>query len=335
MITSRRCLTQTGRKYDLKQSPESDADHLQIKNGTFDSCNVLTCPSESNLKIISQAHDACVCIPTSVLTDFSIGQVLLEGRLNKILINSRRSEGILLERETEDPDFTYIPPPKTDITPELLAQSLANQPQDTATIVSVMPYFSDDVIQYGAQMNGFVASTLSLNASTELPCDGIGSPAQPADLELRPKDIDNGTAQAHIPDCSIVAVNMYNPNVINYWVQTRNGTMHSLVGSNKIVNIDQLNTTASVSLVVRAKSLTMQKRDLASVEGLEIGRAIAARAIERKAVVPPDPHTASMTAEACAAITCNNNGGQPAVYNQFTKMCGCREPSLVEIDHSS
>lgn len=250
-------------------------------------------------------------------------------------MKARRAEDFVLDEKDENPGFTYIPPPKTDVTPELLTQSLANQPQDTATINSVMSYFAEDVIVYGAQMNGFVAATLSLNASTEIPCDGIGSPIQPVDLEVRPKDIYNGTAQAYIPDCSIVAINMYNPNIINYWVQTRNGTMHTMIGSNKIVNIDQLNTTASVSLIIRARKATAKKRGLTSVESLKLGRAIAARAIERRAIVPPDSHTATMSEAACAAMICNNNGGQPAVFNQFTKMCGCREPSYVEVDHSS
>lgn len=42
-----------------------------------------------------------------------------------------------------------------------------------------------------------------------------------------------------------------------------------------------------------------------------------------------------MTPEACAAMVCNNNGGQPAMYNPFTMTCGCRDPTYVEVDHSS
>ena len=240
----------------------------------------------------------------------------------------------MTRQQDHETNFTYVPPPKTDITPALLAQSLAEQPQDTATVASVKPYFADDIIVYGVQMNGFVASSLYLNASTDIPCDSIGTVSAISELELRPKDVYNRTAAAYVPDCSIIAVNMYNPNLLNYWVQTSEGTLHSLVGSNKVIDIDQLNTTASVSLVLRAKQAGVVKRDNEQKESQNLGVTIMQRAA-RRAILPPDIHIASMTAEACAAIKCNNNGGKSAIFNQFTSMCGCREPSYVQLDKSS
>lgn len=243
---------------------------------------------------------------------------------------SRRPRALSRRVETvvKDTNFTYIPPPKADVTPDLLAESLQIQPQDTATVGSVMPHFQDGVISYGVQLNGLVASTMTLNASTALPCANIGAAgqAQP-DLALRPKDIDNGTAQPYIPDCNIVAVNMYDPNVINYWVINAEGAIFSLVGSNKVMQINQLNSTASVSLVLRAAPASNSKRDIA-LTVLENTIKIAKRAMSQ-----PDLHTATMTAEACAAIKCNNNGGQAAVFNPFTKTCWCRDPAYVEIEH--
>lgn len=233
-----------------------------------------------------------------------------------------------LEPLIEDSNITFVPPPKTDITPALLAESLGVQPQDTATVGSVMPHFQDGVVSYGIQLNGLVAATMTLNASTSLPCANIGQSGQSQpDLVLLPKDIENGTAQPYIPDCNIIAVNMYDPNVIHYWVMHATGAVYSLVGNNKVMDIDQLNSTASTSLVLRAKPAGTVKRGLMST-AFDHGTEIMKRALSQ-----PDPHTASMTAEACAAMKCHNNGGDAAVFNPFTKTCWCKDPVYVEIEH--
>ncbi|KAK5324487.1 hypothetical protein LTR70_002934 [Exophiala xenobiotica] len=244
----------------------------------------------------------------------------------------RRSEAI--EPLSKDTNFTYVPPPKTDITPALLDQSLASQPQDTATIGWIMAHFQGGVLSFGAQLNGLVAATMTLNASTDLPCDGIGGQQQP-DLEIRPKDVDNGTAQTYIPDCQVVAVNMYNPDVINFWVLDKNGSIHSLVSSNKIINLGQLNSTSSTSLVLRAKQPGVAKREVSMHECSMAGHDIARRALEKRGLSAPGPHTATMTAEACAAMKCINNGGDPAIFNPFTNTCWCRDPVYVGTDHSA
>lgn len=214
-----------------------------------------------------------------------------------------------------------------------------------------MPYFAEGVIQVGCQLDGFVAATISLNVSTELPCDGIGTMAQQPNLELRPKDVNNGTAQAHIPDCSIIAVNMYSSLVVTYWVQDSSGATWSTTGTNKVNYMDRLNTTASIALVLRATAPSAQRRDLAMHDCEMAGQAIAERALksrdnaidtvqdthdlQKRTVSVPDLHTATMSLEVCAAIKCNNNGGQPAVFNRFTMTCGCKDPVYVEVDHSS
>lgn len=238
----------------------------------------------------------------------------------------RRAEA--LKPLVKDSNITFVPPPKTDITPALLAESLSVQPQDTATVGSVMPHFQDGVISYGIQLNGLVAATMTLNASTSLPCADIDHSGQSQpDLVLRPKDIENGTAQPYISDCNIIAVNMYDPNVIHYWMMHASGAIYSLVGDNKVMSIDQLNSTANTSLVLRAKPAGTAKRDLEAAAIEEGTEAL------RRALSQPDSHTASMTAEACAAMKCNNNGGDPAVFNPFTKTCWCKDPVYVEIEH--
>ena len=295
------------------------------------------------ISIDRSSHRACACVKEEdYLYIYSMEEVGKTGKVphNEILRakknNFRRTDDI--ESLSKDTNFTYVPPPKTDITPALLDQSMASQPQDTATVASIMAHFQQGVLSFDAQLNGLVAATMTLNASTDLPCDGIGGQPQP-DLELRPKDVDNGTAQTYIPDCQIVAVNMYNPDVINYWVQDKNGSIHSLVGSNKIVNLSQLNSTASTSLVLRAKRSGVARRDLSTDECAMAGRAIARRAMKqgehKRGLSAPDSHTASMTAEVCAGMRCNNNGGIPAMFNPFTSTCWCKDPVYVETDHSA
>lgn len=271
----------------------------------------------------------CVCFPKqdAPFIDLAFRTADLNTTL-KVVQKHRHRRAEEPRPLVKDTNLTYVPPPKTDITPALLAESLSVQPQDTATVGSIMPHFQDGVVSYGVQLNGLIAATMTLNASTSLPCANIGQSgqAQP-DLVLQPKYIDNGTAQPYVPDCNIVAVNMYDPNVIHYWVMDANGSIYSLVGNNKVMNIDQLNTTASVSLVLRAKPAGTMKRDLVAA-AFQKGTEVVKRALSQ-----PDPHTASMSAEACAAIQCNNNGGKAAVFNPFTKTCWCQDPVYVEIEH--
>jgi len=308
----------------------------------LENCIVGQCPlryRSFEVSVGGSTQRACACVREEdyiyVLSMKEVGvtrKVPYEEILGAKRNNFRRSEAI--EPLSKDTNFTYVPPPKTDITPALLEQSLASQPQHTATIGSIMAHFQQGVLSFGAQLNGLVAATMTLNASTELPCDGIGGQHQP-DLEIRPKNVYNGTAQTYVPDCQVVAVNMYNPEVINFWVLDNNGSIHSLVSSNKIVNLDQLNTTASTSLVLRTKQPDVAKRELSMHDCATVGHGVARRAVERRGLSETDSHTAIMTAEACAAMKCINNGGDPAIFNPFTNTCWCKDPVYVETDYSA
>lgn len=228
-------------------------------------------------------HHACACIDLKDLAAVVLGTTILEDTQKDAVTELKTRTTI--DPSVKDANFTYIPPPKTDITPDLLAESLAVQPQNTATVVYAVPYFADGVLSFGCQMEGFIASTIVLNASTEIPCDGIDMMQPVPNVELRPKEINDGNATASIPDCSVIAVNMYDPNVLTYWVQNRAGAIFSTTGSNKVVNIDQLNTTASTALILRAKSAPtpMTKRDMEMHDCAMAGQEIANRAIERAA----------------------------------------------------
>lgn len=233
----------------------------------------------------------------------------------------------------KDANFTYVPPPKNDITPELLQQSLLVQPQDTATVTSIVPQFRDGVITFGIQLNGPVASMITLNASTALPCDTIGTTTNP-DLVLRPKIVLNATATSIIPDCQIIAINMYDPLVVTYWVQRQDGGIFSLASNNKVDGIDRIDTSQSVALVVRTMNSGEVKRNL-KLETSTHGQAVRKRAADKRAIAPVDTHTATMSVEACAAMKCTNNSGRAALYNPFTSTCGCADPVYVEINKSA
>lgn len=228
-------------------------------------------------------HHACACVNIKDLTAIVLGSDLLEAHAASQAAKDLRRRDI--DPSIKDANFSYIPPPKTDITPELLAESLAVQPQNTATVVYAIPYFAQGVISLGCQMEGFIASTMILNASTEIPCDGIDTIRPVPNVELRPKEINNGNTTASIPECSIIAVNMYDPNVLTYWIQDPTGAIFSTTGSNKVVQIDQLNTTASTALILRAKaaSTPMTKRDMEMHDCAMAGQEIADRAVESAA----------------------------------------------------
>lgn len=228
-------------------------------------------------------HHACACVDIKDLVAIVVGIDLLEA-----YAASKNTESIVRRdgaASVKDTNFTYVPPPKTDITPELLAESLAVQPQNTATVAYTIPYFPAGVISFGCQMDGFIASTIVLNASTEIPCEGINTMQPVPNIELRPKEINNGNETASIPECSIIAVNMYDPNILTYWIQDSTGAVFSATGSNKVVNIDQLNTTASTALILRAKAASspMTKRDMLMHDCAMAGQSIANRAAERAA----------------------------------------------------
>ena len=280
---------------------------------------------------------ACACIDSR---DYGIATAIKLSHDRGFHIGDIKMPEMVLRRAGRDFDplskatnFTYVPPPKTDITPQLIDQSLSVQPQNMATLASIFPYFPAGYVRVGIQLDSFVASTMMLNMSTDLPCGTIGQLEQP-DLEIRPKDVYNASAQVVTPDCSLVAVNMYKSTVINYWVQNRAGAIFSLVGSNKLVDLDKLNSTESVALVLRAVPAGSEKNNAHTKRDAVDGNEMVERALDKRGFSAPDMHTATMSAEACSAITCNTNGGQSAMYNPFTRTCACKDPVITEIDHA-
>jgi hypothetical protein len=275
---------------------------------------------------------------------------------------------------------TFIPPPKQSLTPELLNQSLTVQPQNTSTISGVIPYFRDDVLQVYMQMNGLVADTLVLNASASFPCDTIGLDPEP-NLAFVPKVVQPGQGQPSVTmvDCQCIGVNMYSPNVITFWVQKIvDGTIFSVVGSNKVMDINQIDTSQSTALSLVTVVAGTSKRSLPPPSKPRVGGAVryvkpvrrqifhvecgaagcpflhmhmvkgsdgycgcmfkgADQKVELvpRGIVEPSVNNAKMTAEACHAMTCFNNGNKPAVFNPFTLTCWCNTPPVIESNPSA
>ncbi|KAI1628574.1 hypothetical protein EDD37DRAFT_614729 [Exophiala viscosa] len=265
---------------------------------------------------------------------------------------------------------TFIPPPKQTITPAVLNQSLTSQPQDNATVSSIIPYFQDDVLKIYLQLNGLVADLLEVNASASFPCGTIGFDPKP-NLALVPKVVQQGQGQSQvvIADCQCIAVNVYTPTVINYWVQKQDGTIYSVVGSNEVLGIDKMDINQSTALSIvtlpvnatkRSISDTIQyvqpvKRQIFSIDcdkscpfyhmhlikggdgycGCMFNGADEEMHLAARGIVAPDVNTATMTEAACKAMTCFNNNNSPAVFNPFSRTCWCNTPAYIESNPSA
>ncbi|RMD42235.1 hypothetical protein DV735_g2883, partial [Chaetothyriales sp. CBS 134920] len=271
------------------------------------------------------------------------------------------------KRSMDGPRPSFLPPPNTNITPELINQSLSVQPENTATISSVLIHIPQGVLTVTFQMNGVIADSMSVNASTSMICGAIGSEPEP-EIEIVPKaaaqgQVSNETAAAEA-DCLCIAVNMYNPNVINLWVMDRQGQVFALASSNKIVNIDQLDPGLAEALSLVPIPAGSQKRDVASLARMSnviplqtrqvlkvgCGRACpfsymrhvmsadgrtcgcvfqhagaTAAAMGRRGVVE---YWATMSKDECEAMLCLDSAGKAAaaVFNPFAKACWCLEP---------
>ncbi|KIW45563.1 uncharacterized protein PV06_03944 [Exophiala oligosperma] len=346
-----------------------------------DPCEGLECPSGTE-PFYSVLDQDCYCgtMEAWFAKEESILQQLeSEGRLvtqKDIFKSPNHEEAIRYDlRRRQEPSSaptptytalpTFVPPPTQDITPELLNQSLSVQPQNTATISSIIPFFMDNVLCVYIQLNGTVADTLIVNASASLPCGDIGVDPEP-NMALVPKVVQQGDGQpqVQVADCQCIAVNMYDPNVITYWIQkVSDGSIYSLTGSNKVVDIDKMNTTQTTALDLVTLSAANSKRNAANIEylrpvrrqifGIECGQpcpfyhmyvikttdgycgcifhgADEKVGISPRALVVPDINTATMTEAACRAMICYNNGNQPAVFNPFSMTCWCNTPPAIE-----
>ena len=292
----------------------------------------------------------------------------------KLLVSSvQRQHKITHSSQTQvaDPVPSYIPPPNQNITPELLNESLTLQPQNTATVSSIIPYFKDGIFQVFLQLDGLVADSLVVNASVSLPCGTIGLVNPQPNVALVPKIVQQGqgTPQVTVADCQVIAVNMYTPDVITYWIQkTEDGTLYSVVGSNKVLDINKMDTNQSValslttltpdpkrSLLQAVDYIASQKRQIFAtncalscpfyhmhmIQGTDGWCGCVFKTAEEevdlstRAMMEPDVHTATMTAEACAAMICFSQVRKPAVYNPFSRTCWCYTDPMIESNPSA
>ncbi|RMZ76228.1 hypothetical protein DV738_g5071, partial [Chaetothyriales sp. CBS 135597] len=267
-----------------------------------------------------------------------------------------------INRSTDGPRPSFLPPPNTNITPELINQSLSVQPDNTATISSVLIHIPQGVITLTFQMNGVIADSMSVNASTSMMCGAIGSEPEP-EIEIAPKTAVQGQAsnETAVADCLCIAVNMYNPNVINLWVLDRQGRVFALASSNKIVNIDQLDLGLPEAISLVPIPAGSQKRDvpgpapvgsfipLQTRQVLKVGCGKACPFSYMRHMVSADSRTcgcvfqhagvgamgrrgvveywASMSKEECEVMMCLGSSGKAAaVFNPFTRACWCLEP---------
>ena len=266
-----------------------------------------------------------------------------------------------------NPVPTFIPPPKQDITPELLQQALSAQPQNNAVVSSVIPYFLDGVIRTFLQLDGPVPYTLVVNCSTSLPCGSIGLADPQPNLGLVPLVMNQGQGQpqTQVADCECIGVNMYQPHIITYWIQKlKDGSVYSVVGNNIATDIDKMNTTQSTALTLVTLSqgaskrsvdenieyVQLEKRQLWSVQCdrpcpfYHMSKVTgtdgycgcmfhgADEKLHARGLVEPNPMNAKMTAEACAAMTCFNSGGDPtpALFHPFHLTCWCITQPYIE-----
>ncbi|KIW79105.1 hypothetical protein Z517_08945 [Fonsecaea pedrosoi CBS 271.37] len=262
---------------------------------------------------------------------------------------------------------TFIPPPNQDITPELIQESLSVQPQNTAIVGSMVPYLLDGVIQVYLQLDGPVPTTLVVNCSTSLPCGMIGLVDPQPNLDLVPLVVNQnqGQPQTVVADCQCIAINMYDPNIATYWIQKLcDGSVYSVLGNNVVADIDKMNTTQSTALTLTAVSQGAGKRsfdaNIAYVQpqrrqiwSVRCDRACpfyhmnkiwgtdgycgcmfndVGKTLDARALVEPDLYNAKMTAEACAAMTCFDQGGSPtpALFHPFQLTCWCVTQPYIE-----
>jgi hypothetical protein len=255
---------------------------------------------------------------------------------------------------------TFLPPQKTDITPALINQSISTQPDNTGLVTGAIPVFQDGVVTFLVQLVGPVAPIIPINCSTSLPCGYIGNGPDP-NIIIGPKYIEDGSTQTTVADCIVIAVNMYQSGVLSWVIQNNKGEIYSLVGSIKIHDLNKIDVGAPMALSLQS-SPTWNKRTVdepasyvipkryqvykseCDVKSTSLGYFFsglddycgcmdlegAGSLYSRSGISVPDVTEATMSAEACAAMTCINNGGKPAVFNPFSLTCWCIDEAYVE-----
>lgn len=262
---------------------------------------------------------------------------------------------------------TFIPPPKEDITPALIQQSLSVQPQNTALASSIIAHFLDGRIQVFLQLDGPVPTVLVVNASTSLPCGSIGLTDPQPNLALVPLVMNQGQGQPQtvVLDCECIAVNMYQPQIITYWIQKlSDGSVYSVVGNNVVKDIDKMNTTQSTTLTLTPLAPGATKRSASdNIEYIQPEKRQiwnvnchsacplyhmkkitgsngncgcmfygADERLHTRALVSPDLMTATMTKEACQGMQCFDSAGnsKPALWHPAHQTCWCITQPYIE-----
>lgn len=240
---------------------------------------------------------------------------------------------------------TFIPPPKTDITPALIQQSLSQQPQTLGQISGVQPFFRDGVIQFTMNLVGSAGSSgLLMNASTKIPASSIGNNNEPS-LIIVPGTVKNGTEIVTTEFATIIAMNMYSKDYLTYWVLLNNGTIVSLLSDCKVHDVDRINPSTS-GVSVMASSFTGKKRDAKSASATathndadDITRRASSQApgdagVTKRGIVDVDAYNTKMTQEACEAMQCTIDD-EKALWNPFTRSCYCEtSPSYWTVNPS-
>ena len=227
--------------------------------------------------------------------------------------------------------ITFIPPPKTDLTPALIQESLNQQTQQTADIISATPYFMDGTIVFGVQLQGGpVVTIIYMNASTTIPCGTIGADPEPG-LIVVPFNVVNGTAQIMVNTCLVIAVNIYKPTIITFWVQKSDGDLFSVSSDAKIHDLDKINTTLPAFADILTTDTPFTRRD-GTMPTIKLAKpqALGARDLEEI-----NPYTTLMTKEACAAMFCKSNNGTQALYNPFMRTCYCQTLQYAQVNPNS
>ncbi|KAK5046721.1 hypothetical protein LTR84_007482 [Exophiala bonariae] len=330
---------------------------------------------ENQEVIFSILDDACLC---STVGDWLDNLSPVDSEATKqdhqpwLPQHHRRDQALESSQvNLDEPDPPYLPPPKPDITPDLIEESLRLQPQNTATVSSVIPYFKDGIIKVFIGLNGPVPQTIVVNASVNLVCGTIGLIDPQPNVALVPLVVyeGQGANETVVADCQIIAVNLYSPEVITFWVQKNaDGTLYSVVSSNKVLDIDKMNPSLSTSLVlvtlphVQKRSVSVmtnlvapEKRQIFATDcglacpfyhmhmiqgndgycGCMFNSADEEVELYARELIEPNVHTAVMSAEACAAMKCFTAGNKPAAYNQFTGKCWCYTQPLIETNPSA
>ena len=227
--------------------------------------------------------------------------------------------------------ITFIPPPKTDLTPALIQESLMQQPQQTADIISATPYFMDGTIVFGVQLEGGpVVTIIYMNASTTIPCGTIGADPEPG-LVVVPFNVVNGTEQVMVNTCLVIAVNIYQPKVITFWVQKPSGDLYSLSSDAKIHDLNKINTNLPAFADILTTDTPFTRRN-GMIPTITLAKPDA---LGVRDLVEINPYTTVMTKGACDAMFCKSNNGSHALYNPFLRTCYCQTLQYAQVNPNS